>query len=153
MLFKPVFNKSVVHLAPGNDHPGPRSSIGLDGENGPVPSSQGNRLVESRPVDNQRDGACSGHRLPLNDRCVVVQGGAHNIRNEVEFNQSLRLNLEQTAVSRGQLQLALLGLSAEGDAGAGQRRRHLHHGVIFMDLVLFQIQDVEMAFAKPHQAA
>jgi len=79
---------------------------------------------------------------------VTVQGGAHDLIHHIKGRQGGGVDFKQPVGGRQQVDLALMGLILPGNTIAGQGFCQNGGGLVFMDLVFCQIDDVQVVFTE-----
>jgi hypothetical protein len=77
-----------------------------------------------------------------------VQAGAHDLLHHVESGKAGRVHHQQTVSLGEEPHLSLLGGPFTSHAVAGKGFAEDQGGVIFVEFVLFEVQDIEVIFSQ-----
>ena len=82
-----------------------------------------------------------------------MPGGAHHFCQEVDLGQCLYIHLKKSIKRCEQVDLAFLCFTLPGDAVAAKRIGHGNGGIVFVEVPLLDLEDVQVAFPQPLQMA
>ena len=82
-----------------------------------------------------------------------MEGGAHDLIHQVKGGQSLNVHLEQAVPSRTQIDLPFPGVVLPGNALTGQGPGQKRRGLIFVNFIRFQVNNIQVIFSQTLEAA